>query len=263
VLTFPAYRIDEIPVIDILEREEWLNFDVYAHPIGVRVRGQEREVGRKEYVNRIAGTVVFPKNATEIEGLAEDPHPDRLKPLTYITIGPTTSKYSVDEFVEIYQEEGGTPRGLFVSGPFIIRDLDPREQFLTIQNISPVKHTLNGWRLHDRSVQERDPARPWSDDENVFDFSRRSPNLVLSPNDVVTVYWGPASSAARIYDNVRTFHWTNKDLFTDARDEAFLIDEHGEIRHNLSLSEEEGTAKKHIQFPHSKHIQYEYRHTTL
>jgi hypothetical protein len=257
VLTFPAFRIDEIPCVNVIEREEFQTVEVYAHPIGPRIKGTEREVGRKEHRMRFVGTWVYPKHAKELDNLPEDPYPERHKPLTTIVIGPTTSKYSPDQFDG--EQEGPKYDGTMINTPFIIREIDPQQQFLIIQNIDGVKRNLSGWRLHDQSVQNRTSTL------NVFDFAEKAPNLVLNSGDCVNVYFGRGSSNARKYDGVRAIHWTDRDLFAEEDDAAYLIDEEGQIKHILRLKEGEEAEMQTTRgvsepyFPPSKSIQYFYR----
>lgn len=169
-------------------------------------------------------------------------------------LGPTTSEYPSEAFQD---EQHPTEDGLLIEGPLIIHDLDVEKETFTLQNISAEPVHLDGWRVHDQTVQDQKSF------QNLFDFYEKSEGLVLPPGGLVSIYCGKDSSSAREYDNKRHIHWFNEHVWSADGDRAYLVNPEGEIVHILSVLD--GDANGYVRpgvdakFSPSKSVTYHYQ----
>jgi len=213
----PAFRIDEVQGVKLVKIEEWENVELVEKTIGPRVTSErQREVQMFDHEGRKIGAKIFPADAPELDGLAEDDHPEDLGAVVLhesITDYPSQSFHANDE----------------ARGPLCLAELDLREEYFVITNRSDEAVPLNGWTVHDAQAHEQGSAR-----RNTFQFSKHAPGLVLGPGQSVKVYSGPDANK-RGCDGVTSIQWTLRKIWTDEGDRAYLVDPDGEVSHTLGL----------------------------
>lgn len=107
-----------------------------------------------------------------------------------------------------------------------IVDLNTQLQSFAVRNCGSYSIALDSYAVLGENVYQRvsENSTLSSDDPEIFSFAQFLPTHVLSPESEISIFCGPASSSARSYDGISSFHWTDEIMWNDDGDTAYIVD---------------------------------------
>jgi hypothetical protein len=222
----PAYRIDEVEGLKIIEVEEFQEYQEVEHIVGERIVGEEIrtvEVIQKE--GRFYGNQYYPSFAPELEGLKLDNTKEKYEP---VSLEKDNCNY-LDCFEGSNNVE--EPRLVFT-------ELDLPSEMFKVTNISNETVSLDGWSVKDENAHGHDEAHERGGARNTFEFSRHCPGRKLAPGASIAVYSGKDSDKKFDYSRERDkVHWFNANVWNNDGDKAYLFDPDHNLVHSLNVTD--------------------------
>jgi len=192
----PAYRIDEVEGLRVVEVEEFQEYQEVEHIVGERLIVEELRELEVNKLGRQFGKEHYPEFADELGGLKVDSYnrdyPDPIK---------------LDLRSKYYEVFEGTFPGEDPS--LVIGELDLHDDKFKLTNVSNREIRLDDW-----IVKAEHSGRE-------FVFQQTAPGRRLGPGQSVFVYSGPGSDRKFDYSREKIF-WTSEKIWNSAGDKASL-----------------------------------------
>jgi hypothetical protein len=214
VVPVEAYRIDEVQGIKVIEIEEWEDMELIEQRISgqqrvLTGRQQEREVDVRSEARKL-GTKIFPADAAELQGLAEDEGPAGPADNSTAGLHESITDYDPDQFSFSGHEEARGPLEMF--------DLEVgTNEHFAVRNRSVETLSLAGWSVHEEASG------------NVYRFPE---DVVLGPGQHIKVFSGPRANAQRS-ETRSGLVWTTRQVWNSSGDRASLRSAKNETMHLL------------------------------
>jgi hypothetical protein len=213
----PAFRIDEVEGLKIIEVEEFQEYQEVEHLVGERIIGDDiRTIETIQQKTRFCGNQYYPSFAVELEGLKEDSLPK--------TPEAVLEKANC-AYYECFEGSGNEEPRL------VLTELDLANEMFTVNNISKAPVSLNGWSVMD---ENGGGAR------NVFEFQSRCRGRSLAPGESISVYSGKDSDKKFNYGRDRDrdkVHWFNTNVWDHEGAKAYLFDPERNLVHSLNVTD--------------------------
>jgi hypothetical protein len=221
----PAYRIDEVEGLKIIEVEEFQEYQEVEHVVGDRIIGGDiRTLDIIQKEGRFYGNKFYPSFAPELEGLKLDDIKEKSEPVSL--------EVENCDYLDCF--EGNTN----VEEPkLVLTELDLPNEMFKVTNISNEYVSLDGWTVKDENAHERDEHQRGGS-RNTFEFSRHCPGRKLAPGASISVYCGKDSDKKFDYSKERDkAHWFNANVWNDEGDKAYLFDPDRNLVHSLNVTD--------------------------